>query len=355
MQSHIEWSTVSSVPLPELGSAPAGIHIFDEHSNLAIQAALAARRPLLVRGEPGTGKSQLARAAAAHLKCPLVSCTVDGQTESRELLWSVDSVARLAAAQLAAVVATRRSGVGDADSAARPDPSARTAIGSLDDLGDLGDLGDLDDLDERRYLRPGPLWWAFDWQSAKDIAQTARVQVPTPPMPAGWDASQRVVVLIDEIDKADSSVPNGLLEALGSGHFSAPAMPDRITMKGQVPLVIVSTNEERALPDAFLRRCLVLRLELPEAAVELADFLITRGAAHFPACEPEVLRAAAEAIAAGRADARKERQSPPGQAEYLDLLRAVCANCTGSRGRVELLGRVKGFFVDKHKRSEGGV
>jgi MoxR-like ATPase len=89
--------------------------------------------------------------------------------------------------------------------------------------------------------------------------------------------------------------------------------------------VIITTNNERALPDAFLRRCLVLRLRLPDATPKaLSDFLVTRGRHHFPDARDDVLQAAAERLARERATAREHRERPlPGQAEFLDLLRAV--------------------------------
>lgn len=334
MTTNADWSPVTSVQLPAIGSAPAGVHVFDDDSNLAIEAALAARRPLLVRGEPGTGKSQLARAAAAHLRSPLVACTVDGQTESRELLWTLDSVARLADAQVAGVAANRSEGRDDHVGDRRNRPES---------------------LDERRYLRPGPLWWAFDWNSAASIATEARVRVPSPPTPDGWKPSARVVVLIDEIDKADSSVPNGLLEALGAGRFAAPGMADSVAMKGEVPLVIVTTNEERALPDAFLRRCLVLRIALPDDPVELKAFLVDRGRAHFPHSGRDVLETAADLLANERFRVRDRGLSPPGQAEYLDLLRAVCAQRPDAAGQLKLLGRIAKFVLDKHPPSRDGT
>ncbi len=199
-------------------------HVFDETSVDAINSALAAQRPLLVRGEPGAGKSQLARAAASALGRAFVSFTVDARTESRDLLYTIDTVGRLAEAR---VVAHRK----DADKL------------------------DLDaHLSERRFAKPGPLWWVFDWTGAKVQAKGWE-----PPQPKGSSPDRGAVLLIDEIDKADSSVPNGLLEALGQGEFTTPWGDTIAAAKGAVsPLVVITTNEERSLPDAFIRRCLVL-------------------------------------------------------------------------------------------------
>ena len=90
------------------------------------------------------------------------------------------------------------------------------------------------------------------------------------------------------------------------------------------PLVIITTNEERVLPDAFLRRCLVLALALPKDETELRDKLIRRGRAHFPKANESVLSKAAELLVLDRRAASEAQLRPlPGQAEYLDLLRAV--------------------------------
>ena len=114
--------------------------------------AFAAKRPLLVRGEPGMGKSQLARAVAQKLGRPLVSFVVDSRTESRDLLWSYDAVRRLADAQLLGTLSRFQHQSDQQDGgAAVPDP-ARKARKWLDE-----------ELDVAKYVSPGPLWWAFHW------------------------------------------------------------------------------------------------------------------------------------------------------------------------------------------------
>src|SRR4030095_7052907 len=99
------------------------------------------------------------------------------------------------------------------------------------------------------------------------------------------------VLLIDEIDKADSAIPNALLDALGERSFEVPECGSVTRAEGAEPLVIITTNEERSLPDAFLRRCFVLHLELPDDpdgvdTAHVRKALITRGEAHFPGCRP---------------------------------------------------------------------
>lgn len=269
------------------------VHVFDQASIDAIDAALSARRPLLVRGEPGIGKSQLARAAAKRLGRTFVPYMIDSRTEPRDLLWRFDAVSRLARAQV--VHATGED----------PDVVLRS----------------------ERFLHPGPLWWAFDWAHAQEQATLALGE--TPEQIDGGDPERGCVVLIDEIDKAESDVPNGLLNALGAGDFKPFGREHPVRMGATAPLVVITTNEERALPNAFLRRCLILRLALPtlpDQRQQLIDLLVSRGQAHFKRVEPDtgVLTEAAEQLVQDRQDALNRRLEPlPGQAEYLDLVRAV--------------------------------
>ena len=129
-QSTDKLEKVDSVPLPEYGSWPESIHQFDAKSINALKAALAAQRPLLLRGEPGTGKSQLARAAAVALNRLFVYEVVNAHTESQDLLWRFDAVGRLAEAQ-----------------------TLQGQNCSEDKLKQT--------LDSKRYISPGPLWWAL--------------------------------------------------------------------------------------------------------------------------------------------------------------------------------------------------
>jgi MoxR-like ATPase len=303
------------------------VHVFDEDSIHAINGALAAGRPLLLRGEPGTGKSQLARAAAQELGWPLVSIVIDSRVESRDLLWSFDAVARLAAAQIASATHIR--------------PEA---------------------LDEVNFVDPGPLWWAFNWADAKRqqerYGKPSRFVPPEYDIPSSWsstDSGQSVVVLIDEIDKADPDVPNGLLEALGEGRFCplGRASPVRVPDTGHPPLVIITSNEECALPDAFLRRCFALQLALPEDPKDpdkLQRYFSERiGPAHFPEVDARVLQEAARQLSRDRREASDKGWPKPGQAEYLDLIRAVVRPCPNDMARqLEWLGVLSKFVYQKH-------
>jgi MoxR-like ATPase len=278
---------------------PTFPHLFDDLTRNALRAALGARRPLLVRGEPGIGKTQLAHAAAYCLKRPIVSRVITARTESTDLHYSFDAIARLGQAQILSV--TARSNEKDVISC----------------------------LDEKKFLRPGPLWWVFDWKGAEDHYQASIIKGPRPPPPGEewkWEPSKGTVLLIDEIDKADPDLPNGLLESFGNGQFSVPYCDKNQVVKckseHEPPLVIVTTNEERELPAAFVRRCLVLTMVLPDGE-DLVKLLIERGQAHFQnRIKPEVYKIAAEQLVKERTEAVNALVKP-GQAEYLDILRAI--------------------------------
>lgn len=276
-------------------------HVRTPREEAAIHAALAAARPLLVRGEPGTGKTQLAEAAAELLNRPLVSLTVNSTTTPTDLLWTFDAVQRLAEAQVAAAVTK--------------DPAQLSA-----------------QIELQRFVRPGPLWWAFNWDSA-----VAQPLADPPPQPDRWKSTDGVVILIDEIDKGETDVPNGLLEALGSRRFTPIGWKQPISQNASAtPLIVITTNEERSLPDPFVRRCLVLQLELPTLTVRagreqqqqennaFVEFLVERGRKHFGQLDQPLLQQAAELLVEDRRSALENQQRPfPGQAEYLDYLRIL--------------------------------
>jgi len=302
-------------------AAPEQVHVFSQQEIDAIDAALAARRPLLVRGEPGVGKSQLARAAAVDLGRAYVQHVVDSRTESRDLLWHFDAVARLAAAQL-------KGALRETKAKCRSDFHQELAV--------------------ENYLHPRALWWAFDWESARKQAIKAR-RPDEPPQLPGCDPRNGCVVLIDEIDKAETDVPNGLLEALGAGRFTPQGLTEPVTATGEPPLVIITTNEERALPDAFIRRCLVLHLRLPDRDDELIAHLVARAEAHFDGADPALLREAAELLVQDRRKAEQEHWLPlPGQAEYLDLVRAVRDLGSEPDQQRDLLAKVSRYVLKKH-------
>lgn len=294
------------------------VHVFDEDSIYAVNAALAAKRPLLIRGEPGIGKSQLARAAAKVLKRAFVQQVIDAHCESQDLMWHFDAVQRLADAQL-----------------------GHAAGQNIETLKSMLQL--------KHYLHPGPLWWALDWQGAAKQAEA--LGIPKPVQEPDSDPANGCVLLIDEIDKAEMDVPNGLLEALGDGCFTPKGWGAPVCASGVSPLVIITTNEERALPSAFLRRCLVLYQRLVKDGEDLVEKLVKRGRAHFEKMDEQVLREAAQQLQKDRQAALDAQLKPlPGQAEYLDLLRALNNLAKNDpQKQLEKLEKIARFVVQKHQ------
>lgn len=316
---HLKIAEGTTVTLVTIGAAPRQVHVFDSDSIDAVNAAIAAKRPLLVRGEPGTGKTQLARAAAKALGWAFVPTTIDARSEATDLLYRLDAVTRLGEAQVTAVLGKK-------------DENQVRAL-----------------LAEKNFLHPGPLWWAFDWNSA--LQQAKLVQAEAPAQTDSGDPEQGCVLLIDEIDKADADLPNGLLEAFGSGRFQPAGLKDAVYRSNRPLLVVITTNEERALPDAFLRRCLVLYLKLPEGD-GLIEFFVHRGKAHFPKVHEDILREAAAQVRGDRLYWQEHNLAAPGLAEFLDLVRAVTEQATSVAEQKKLLTRLKNFVLRKHPPEE---
>lgn len=159
------------------------------------------------------------------------------------------------------------------------------------------------------------------------------------------------MLLIDEIDKAEADLPNSLLETLGNGAFPVPWLDAPVGLRKDVPppLVVITTNEERELPPAFQRRCMVLRLELPKERDALVAWLVKRGEKHFGKdCAESVRVMVAEKLFEDRAKARDLGHHKPGQAEYLDILRAL-KNARGpdEAAQIELFKRIARFAFEK--------
>jgi MoxR-like ATPase len=319
----------------QLGDLEA-VHIFDADTIHAVNTALAARRPLLVRGEPGVGKSQLARATAKALHRAFYPFAVDIQTEARDLLWHFDAIGRLAKAQVAGALLMGTAGLGDKTLA---DKEADAQLG----------------IAVSKFIHPGPIWWAFDWcKAAEQVKLVSGEEEPAPMGNCGLPENGWVI-LIDEIDKAETDVPNGLLEALGAGRFRPMGMKHEVVATKPYPLVVITTNEERALPDAFLRRCVVLDMKLPEEQTRLLALLKKRGAEHFRngdklLIDETVLESAAAMMWEDRSAVKERGLRPlPGQAEYMDLLRALHHQCPGDAdAQTALLARIRPFVLRKH-------
>ncbi|GJL76004.1 hypothetical protein [Nitrosomonas sp.] len=306
-------------------------HLFDEQDCYALWAAYSAGRPLLVRGKPGTGKSQLAKAIAEQLGWAFVSEVVRGSTELSDLHWHFDAIGRLGEAQA-------RGAAGKSTSDGKPDSGDKS-----DDKPDTKDLSSqLDPLDPLNYLSPGVFWWAYDWKTAKQqhyACQSRLHPEPDRPATAGWQPETGgVVLLLDEIDKAEPDLPNGLLETLGQYQFGVPhinhthpkyPVQNPITADPGRLLIVITTNEERELPTAFVRRCFVHTLKM-EDSTELEDnmekrihWLAVRGKLHFGGnIAEDVYIQAAKLLWQDRA-AGAHRRYPPGLAEYIDLLRVL--------------------------------
>ncbi|OQX03131.1 MAG: hypothetical protein BWK73_40515 [Thiothrix lacustris] len=316
--------------LDPCGSWPETQHVFDEDSVYAIRMALAAERPLLLRGDPGTGKSQLARAAAQKLGRIFISEVVHSRTEPQDLQWRMDAISRLGKAQMLGQSGTKYQ----------------------DEL--PKDI--TDPLDPRLFLNPGVLWWVFGWQSAFTQHGYSCHKSYLPEAPPEWDASKGAVLLIDEIDKADADLPNSLLETLGNRAFHIPWLGETIRQQqgDALPLVIITTNEERELPAAFVRRCLVMEMNLPDKQDDVfVNWLYKRGRVHFKdpqTCPDSVLKDAAKLLIEDRKEAGRQGFKKPGQAEYLDLVKAVTTLEKTEKKQRDLLQKVSHFAFKKHRQ-----
>jgi MoxR-like ATPase len=192
---------------------------------LAVNAAITLQRPLLVKGEPGTGKTMLAEEVATALDMPLLQWHIKSTTKAQQGLYEYDAVSRLRDSQLA-----------DADGAAKV-------------------------RDIRNYIVRGVLWQAFT-------------------------ATQPVALLIDEIDKADIEFPNDLLRELDRMEFYVYETRELVKARHR-PVVFITSNNEKDLPDAFLRRCFFHYIKFPDA--ETMKSIVD---VHFPGLKKELLGAA---------------------------------------------------------------
>jgi MoxR-like ATPase len=264
---------------PEPGDLRDGsIYVYDQTAIDAVKVALAAGRPLLISGPPGSGKSSLAPNVARHLQWRYYSVVVSSRTQALDLLWTFDSVRRLADAQAQQLQAR-----------------------------------------QEHYVEPGVLWWAFDPASARrrgigesesgpnHAIEPNELSMPQP-------ADRPAVVLLDEIDKADPDVPNDLLVPLGSYEFRIPNGSVRAHEK---PLVIITTNRERDLPPAFKRRCIELELQAPDE-----KRLIEIAKRHFGTVDQRVYEIFAERTRTAAKQAKAATERLPSTAEFLDAIHA---------------------------------
>jgi len=219
---------------------------------VAVNAAVTLERPLLVKGEPGTGKTELARQVAAALDLPLIEWSVKSTTRAQQGLYEYDAVSRLRDSQ----------------------------------------LGDDRVHDIANYIRKGKLWQAFE-------------------------APGKVVLLIDEIDKADIEFPNDLLQELDRMEFFVYETGETVRAR-QRPVVIITSNNEKELPDAFLRRCFFHYIRFPDE--ETLRRII---GVHFPDLKPQLLSAALSRFFEIRETPGLKKK--PSTSEVLDWLKLLLA------------------------------
>lgn len=275
------------------------VYVYTDEIVLAVNVALATGRPLLIRGPSGCGKSTLARNVARTLGRRYYEQVISSRTQARDLQWQVDLLLRLQDAQARQLA---------------PDFSP--------------------------YIVPGILWWAFDRASA--LAQRARSRSGVESAePGEYLSDAAAVVLLDEIDKADPDVPNNLLVPLGSLTFDVEETGENVIAK-QVPLVFLTTNDERDLPPAFVRRCVELKIANPTA-----DQLTEIGRLHFEDAHRSLLLEVAALFE------RASGANPPSTAEYLDTIRA-CATL-GAEPGTPLFDALAKVTVWKHGRTPGGA
>jgi MoxR-like ATPase len=229
-------------------------YVATDDLKVAVNASITLERPLLVKGEPGTGKTVLAHEIAAALKMPLLTWHIKSTTKAQHGLYEYDAVSRLRDSQ----------------------------------------LGDAKVKDIANYIKPGRLWQAFEGKEG------------------------RVVLLIDEIDKADIEFPNDLLLELDRMEFLVYETGQVVKAK-QRPVVIITSNNEKELPDAFLRRCFFHYIRFPDR--ETMERIVD---VHFPEVKKLLVREALNVFFDLReVNGLKKR---PSTSELLDWIKLLMAD-----------------------------
>ena len=222
---------------------------------LAVNAAITLQRPLLIKGEPGTGKTMLAETVAAALKLPLLQWHIKSTTKAQQGLYEYDAVSRLRDSQLGGEHGGRVHNIAN-------------------------------------YIVKGVLWQAFE-------------------------ADEPTVILIDEIDKADIEFPNDLLREIDRMEFYVYETRELIRAKHR-PIVFITSNNEKELPDAFLRRCFFHYIKFPDK-----DTMQQIVNVHFPNLKKELLAQALQTFYEVREVAGLKKK--PSTSEFLDWLKLLLA------------------------------
>jgi MoxR-like ATPase len=227
-------------------------YVATDDLKVAVNAAITLRRPLLIKGEPGTGKTVLAQEIATAMGAPLIEWNVKSTTKAHQGLYEYDAVARLRD----------------------------------------GQLGDERVHDIRNYIRKGKLWEAFT-------------------------SAELPVLLIDEIDKADIEFPNDLLQELDRMSFDVYETHETIKA-AERPIVIITSNNEKELPDAFLRRCFFHYIKFPDRATMQAIVDV-----HFPGIQKILVSKAMDVFYEVRDVPGLKKK--PSTSELLDWLKLLLA------------------------------
>jgi MoxR-like ATPase len=227
-------------------------YIATDDLKVAVNAAITLRRPLLIKGEPGTGKTVLAQEIAKAMNAPLIEWNIKSTTKAHQGLYEYDAVARLRD----------------------------------------GQLGDERVHEIRNYIKKGKLWEAFT----------------SPELP---------VLLIDEIDKADIEFPNDLLQELDRMSFDVYETHETITA-AERPIVIITSNNEKELPDAFLRRCFFHYIKFPDRETMQAIIDV-----HFPGIQKILVSKAMDVFYEVRDVPGLKKK--PSTSELLDWLKLILA------------------------------
>jgi MoxR-like ATPase len=227
-------------------------YVAPQDLTLAVNAAIQLQRPLLIKGEPGTGKTELAKQVAKGLGLEMIEWNIKSTTKAQQGLYEYDAVSRLRDSQ----------------------------------------LGDERVHDVSNYIRQGKLWQAFA-------------------------ADQRVVLLIDEIDKADIEFPNDLLQELDKMEFYVYETGETIRAENR-PIVIITSNNEKELPDAFLRRCFFHYIQFPDPQT-MQDIVRV----HYPDIKEKLLTTALTQFYEIREQPGLKKK--PSTSEVLDWLKLLLA------------------------------